>query len=74
MQGLMWRAYNELGFLEFSFIETVEAMHPAYIIRTIGGLLFLVGALIMAYNLWMTVFRVKKSEVDVTSADMVPAE
>ena len=74
MQGLMWRAYNELGFLEFSFIETVEAMHPAYIIRTLGGLLFLTGALIMAYNLWMTVFRVKKSEVDVTSADMVPAE
>ena len=74
MQGLMWRAYNELGFLEFSFIETVEAMHPAYVIRMIGGLLFLVGALIMAYNLWMTVFRVKKSETDVTSTVMVPAE
>ena len=74
MQGLMWRAYNELGFLEFSFIETVEAMHPAYIIRTLGGLLFLTGALIMAYNLWMTVFRVTKSETDVTSADLVPAE
>ncbi|MEM6850944.1 MAG: cytochrome-c oxidase, cbb3-type subunit I [Pseudomonadota bacterium] len=54
MQGLMWRAYNEFGFLEFSFVETVEAMHPYYIIRMLGGLMFLVGALIMAYNLWRT--------------------
>jgi len=55
MQGLMWRAYNELGFLSFSFIETVEAMHPFYLIRLLGGILFLLGALIMVYNLWMTV-------------------
>ncbi|WP_417317011.1 cytochrome-c oxidase, cbb3-type subunit I [Emcibacter sp.] len=55
MQGLMWRAYNELGFLEYSFVETVEAMHPYYIIRATGGLLFVLGSLIMAYNLWMTV-------------------
>ncbi len=54
MQGLMWRAYNEFGFLEFSFVETVEAMHPYYIIRMLGGLLFLIGAFIMAYNLWRT--------------------
>ncbi len=55
MQGLMWRAYDALGFLEYSFIETVEAMHPFYAIRAIGGLLYLAGALIMAYNLWRTV-------------------
>jgi cytochrome c oxidase cbb3-type subunit 1 len=54
MQGLMWRAYNEFGFLEYSFVETVEAMHPYYIIRAVGGTLFLAGALIMAYNLWRT--------------------
>ncbi|MCB9955969.1 MAG: cytochrome-c oxidase, cbb3-type subunit I [Caulobacterales bacterium] len=54
MQGLMWRAYNEFGFLEFSFVETVEAMHPYYIIRALGGLLFLIGAILMAYNLWRT--------------------
>jgi cytochrome c oxidase cbb3-type subunit 1 len=53
-QGLMWRAYDRLGFLQYSFIETVEAMHPYYIIRALGGLLFLVGALIMAYNVWRT--------------------
>jgi cytochrome c oxidase cbb3-type subunit 1 len=54
MQGLMWRAYNEFGFLEYSFVETVEAMHPYYIIRAFGGLLFLSGAFIMAYNLYRT--------------------
>ena len=55
MQGLMWRAYNEFGFLEYSFVETVEAMHPYYIIRALGGLLYLTGTLIMAYNLYRTV-------------------
>jgi cytochrome c oxidase cbb3-type subunit I len=57
LQGLMWRAYTSLGFLEYAFIETVEAMHPFYVIRAIGGALFLIGALIMVYNLWMTVRR-----------------
>jgi cytochrome c oxidase cbb3-type subunit 1 len=55
LQGLMWRAYDNLGFLEYSFVETVEAMHPFYLIRALGGVLFLLGALIMAYNLWRTV-------------------
>lgn len=54
MQGLMWRAYDHLGFLQYSFVETVEAMHPFYVIRALGGILFLTGSLIMAYNLWRT--------------------
>jgi cytochrome c oxidase cbb3-type subunit 1 len=54
LQGLMWRAYDTLGFLEYSFAETVEAMHPFYIIRAMGGALFVLGALIMVYNLWRT--------------------
>jgi cytochrome c oxidase cbb3-type subunit 1 len=55
MQGLMWRAYDELGFLQYSFIETVAAMHPYYVIRVMGGLMFLAGALIMAWNVWKTI-------------------
>jgi cytochrome c oxidase cbb3-type subunit 1 len=55
LQGLMWRAYNSLGFLEYSFAETVEAMHPFYIIRATGGLLFLIGSLLMVYNIWRTI-------------------
>ncbi|MGB8366374.1 MAG: cytochrome-c oxidase, cbb3-type subunit I [Rhizomicrobium sp.] len=53
-QGLMWRAYNEFGFLEYSFAESVQAMHPFYIIRAIGGGMYLLGVLIMTYNLWRT--------------------
>jgi cytochrome c oxidase cbb3-type subunit 1 len=55
MQGLMWRAYDNLGFLQYSFIETVEAMHPYYVIRAIGGVLFVLGGLIMAYNMIRTI-------------------
>jgi cytochrome c oxidase cbb3-type subunit 1 len=63
MQGLMWRAYNDYGFLEYSFVETVQAMHPYYIIRAVGGAMYLIGVLIMAYNLWRTVRgEVRKSE------------
>jgi len=55
MQGLMWRATDANGVLEYSFVESVEAMHPYYIIRSIGGLLYLTGGLIMAYNVWRTI-------------------
>jgi cytochrome c oxidase cbb3-type subunit I len=55
MQGLMWRSYDSLGFLQYTFIETVVAMHPFYVIRALGGVLFLSGALVMAYNFWRTI-------------------
>ena len=55
MQGLMWRAYDKFGFLQYSFVESVNAVHPYYVIRLIGGLLFLTGGLIMCYNLIQTV-------------------
>jgi cytochrome c oxidase cbb3-type subunit I len=58
----MWRAYTQLGFLEYSFVETVEAMHPFYVIRALGGVLFLSGALIMVWNLWKTVNAVEVAE------------
>jgi cytochrome c oxidase cbb3-type subunit 1 len=54
LQGLMWRSYDHLGFLQYSFVETVAAMHPFYVIRALGGILFLIGALIMVYNLIRT--------------------
>lgn len=55
MQGLMWRSYDSMGFLEYSFVETVMAMKPFYIIRMLGGVLYLTGALIMVYNFWRTI-------------------
>jgi cytochrome c oxidase cbb3-type subunit I len=54
MQGLMWRAYTDQGFLEYSFVETTEAMHPMYVIRAMGGALFLIGALLMVFNIYKT--------------------
>jgi cytochrome c oxidase cbb3-type subunit 1 len=56
MQGLMWRAYDQFGFLQYSFAESVNAVHPYYIIRALGGVFFLAGALIMVFNLIMTVW------------------
>jgi cytochrome c oxidase cbb3-type subunit 1 len=67
LQGLMWRAYDAQGFLEYSFVETVAAMHPFYAIRALGGLLFLTGMLIMVYNCWRTI------RGDVRQGESVPA-
>jgi cytochrome c oxidase cbb3-type subunit 1 len=55
IQGLMWRTYTESGTLAYSFIDTLIAMHPYYIARAVGGLLFLIGGCISAYNIWMTI-------------------
>ena len=54
-QGLMWRSYDSMGFLQYSFVETLKTLHPLYITRAIGGLLFLIGACIMAYNFYKTI-------------------
>ncbi len=55
MQGLMWREYDAQGFLVYSFAETVEAMHPYYVIRALGGVFYLTGGLLMAFNVWKTI-------------------
>jgi cytochrome c oxidase cbb3-type subunit 1 len=73
MQGLMWRAYTALGFLEYSFVETSEAMHPMYIIRALGGGLFLLGAVIMAYNLYKTIRSPEPAALG-SRAALVPGE
>ena len=54
LQGLMWRAYNQDGTLTYTFIESVVASHPGYLVRMIGGAIFLGGMFLMAYNLYMT--------------------
>ncbi len=55
MQGLMWRAINPDGTLVYTFVESVKATYPFYVIRLLGGLLYLSGMLIMAWNTMMTV-------------------
>ncbi len=55
MQGLMWRSYDAMGFLSYSFAETVAAMHPYYLIRALGGGLYLIGFILMLYNCYRTI-------------------
>ena len=55
MQGLMWRAVNSDGTLMYSFVQSLEASHPFYVIRFIGGVFIVVGMLVMAYNVYRTV-------------------
>ncbi len=54
MQGLMWRAVNPDGTLVYSFVESVKASYPFYVIRLLGGLLYLAGMVIMAWNVVKT--------------------
>ncbi|RME14759.1 MAG: cytochrome-c oxidase, cbb3-type subunit I [Alphaproteobacteria bacterium] len=71
MEGLMWREVDAHGFLVNSFADTVAAKHPMYIVRGLGGVLYLTGALIMSYNLWMTV---KRAPLAQKTAAAAPAE
>jgi cytochrome c oxidase cbb3-type subunit I len=71
MEGLMWREVDANGYLVNAFADTVSAKYPMYVVRMLGGLLFLAGSIIMCYNLWMTV-RAQPSRVTTHSA--VPAE
>ncbi len=73
LQGLMWRSYDALGFLEYSFAETVEAMHPFYVIRALGGGLYVLGSLIMAYNVYRTSRGDERSERPYVQALTQPA-
>jgi cytochrome c oxidase cbb3-type subunit 1 len=55
MQGLMWRATNADGTLTYTFVESLKATYPFYVVRLGGGVLFLVGMLIMLYNVVKTI-------------------
>ena len=72
MEGLMWREVDANGFLVNTFADTVAAKFPMNVVRAVGGLLFLSGAIIMCYNLWMTVRRAPAKEASLSVA--VPAE
>jgi cytochrome c oxidase cbb3-type subunit 1 len=65
MQGLMWRATNADGTLTYAFVESVKATYPFWSIRLLGGLMFLSGMLLMAYNTWKTVVGQKAYDAPV---------
>jgi cytochrome c oxidase cbb3-type subunit I/II len=58
-QASMWKQFTDAGLLKYQFIETVTYMKPFYAIRAFGGLLFLIGALVMMYNLFITIAKAK---------------
>ncbi|WP_299694034.1 cytochrome-c oxidase, cbb3-type subunit I [uncultured Tateyamaria sp.] len=72
MEGLMWREVDANGFLVNAFADTVSAKFPMYVVRGLGGVLFLAGACVMCYNLWMTVKAAPAKEQSLATA--VPAE
>ena len=55
MQGLMWRDYDDFGTLTYTFAESVAAMHPYYAMRAVGGFLYMLGGVVMLYNVVMTI-------------------
>jgi len=65
MQGLMWRAVNDDGTLTYSFVESLEATYPYYAVRLLGGLLYLSGMFIMAYNVWKTIAGSKPADAPI---------
>ena len=72
-QGLMAREYGEDGYLVYAFAEIVAAMKPYYAIRVVGGLLYLLGALIMVFNVWMTIIGRLREEAPMSSPKFNPA-
>ena len=70
-EGLMWKQFNKEGFLQYpNFLETIEQIVPMLRLRSVGGTLYLLGALLMAYNLYRTA-KAGKFEPD-TEASAVP--
>ncbi|MEN9476580.1 MAG: hypothetical protein RLZZ300_721 [Pseudomonadota bacterium] len=67
MQGLMWRAVNTDGTLAYSFVESVKGSYPFWAIRWLGGVLFLTGMLIMAYNMFKTMAGGKVQDMPVVA-------
>lgn len=73
MQGLMWRAVNPDGTLTYSFVESVAAMHPFYVTRFVGGVLFLTGMLVMTFNIVMTITAAEEREDGIDDRVLEPS-
>ncbi|MFC0203581.1 cytochrome-c oxidase, cbb3-type subunit I [Novosphingobium soli] len=67
-QGLMWREYGADGYLVNSFADSVAAIHPMFIMRVFGGLLYLSGAVIMTVNVWATILGKLRREAPLRDA------
>jgi cytochrome c oxidase cbb3-type subunit 1 len=73
-QALMWREYDAQGFLVYSFAESVAALFPYYLLRAIGGSLYLCGGLVMAYNVYMTIKGHVREEAPIAGSYPIAAQ
>ncbi len=72
-EGLMWREYGADGYLVNSFAETIAAVHPMFVLRVLGGGMYLAGALIFAWNMAMTIAGKLRAEAPMTETPFDPA-
>ena len=71
-QGLMWREYGPNGYLVNSFVETVAALKPMYMLRAFGGILYVAGSFVMVANVWMTIRGKLRDEAPMSDAPHNP--
>jgi cytochrome c oxidase cbb3-type subunit I len=69
----MWRAINADGTLTYTFVESVKATYPYYVVRLVGGLLYLGGMLVMAWNVLMTVIAGRSMRAAIPLPAVAPA-
>jgi cytochrome c oxidase cbb3-type subunit I len=71
MQGLMWRELNPDGTLAYTFVESVKATYPYYVVRFLGGLLYVGGMVLMAWNCWMTAKGGQRVEAKIPALPLI---
>lgn len=71
MQGLMWRAFDADGLLQYpNFVETTQRILPFYHTRVLGGTMYLVGIILMCYNVWKTVRNAEVVDEEATAPSL----
>jgi len=73
-QGLMWRATSDTGKLTYDFLETTRTIWPMYVMRAVGGLLYLAGWFILIWNVIKTIRSGKATDVTITATELVPVD
>ena len=68
MQGLMWRAVNADGTLTYAFIDSISASYAGYAVRLLGGILYVIGMIVMGYNVYKTIRQSQTDEAPSAAA------
>ena len=71
-QSMMWKQFTPEGILQYQFMETVTTIQPMYVLRALGGTLFIAGLILMIVNIWKTVQKGKLIENEEAKAPALP--